>query len=156
MGKVKLLLFGVLATILMASTGFAVEESFEAKLTPKDEVSSHKSKATGKAEFKLSEDGQTLIYKLYVENIIDPTAAHIHLGKKGVEGDPVVILPFDDVKKGKFSGLLSEGKITGMDLLGKLQDKPLSALVKHIKSGNTYVNIHSYGNPKGDIRGYIK
>jgi len=156
MVKVKLLLFVVLAAIFAASTGFAAGKSFEAKLTPKGEVESPKSKATGKAEFKLSEDGKTLSYKLYVKNIIDATAAHIHIGTKGVEGPPVVIISFNGEKKGKFSGLLSEGKITGMDLLGKLQDKPLEDLVNLIKSGNVYVNIHTYANPAGEIRGQIQ
>jgi hypothetical protein len=155
MGKARLLLFVVLAAIFAATTGLAAEKAFEAQLTSKEEPASHKSNATGKAEFKLSEDGQTLSYKLYVKNIVNATAAHIHIGKKGVEGPPVVIIPFD-VEKGKFSGLISEGKITGMDLLGKLQDKPLDELVKLIRSGNVYVNVHTHGNPAGEIRGQIR
>lgn len=156
MGKVKLLLFVVLAAIFVASTGLAAEKNFEAQLTSKGEPASHKSNATGKGEFKLSEDGNTLSYKLYVENIVNATAAHIHIGKKGVEGPPVVIIPFEVERNGKFSGLLAEGKIMGMDLLGKLQDKPLDELVKLIRSGNVYVNIHTHGNPAGEIRGQIR
>ena len=156
MGKVKLLLFVVLATIYMVSNGFAGGESFEAKLTSKGEARSHKSESTANAVFKLSDDGKTLSYKLYVKDIKDPTAAHIHIGKKGLEGPPVVIIPFDRKGKEKFSGLLCEGKITGMDLLGKLQDKPLDELAKLIKSGNTYVNLHTFGNPNGELRGQIK
>ena len=42
MGKLKLLLLVVLAAVFAASTGFAAEKSFKAKLTSKQEVPSHK------------------------------------------------------------------------------------------------------------------
>jgi len=78
MGKVKLLLFVILATILSVSVGFAAEKSFKAKLTGNDEVPSVKTKAKGEVKFKLSSDGKKLSYKLYVKNIENTTAAHIH------------------------------------------------------------------------------
>ena len=155
MGKVKLLLFVVLAACFAASTGFAAEKSFEANLTSKGELESHKSAASGKALFKLSEDGKTMRYQLYANDITNATAAHLHVGNKGVDGPPVVIIMFSGERKGKFTGLLSEGKISDLDLLGQLQNKPLDELVKLIKSGNVYVNIHSYDNPNGEIRGQI-
>jgi hypothetical protein len=156
MGKLKLLLFGVLSVFFAASTGFAAEKSFQANLTPQGEVKDHKSNASGKAEFKLSKDGRTLSYKLYANDITNATAAHIHIGNKGEDGPPVVIILFGDERKGKFSGLLSEGKITDMDMLGQLQSKPLEVLVKLIEKGDVYVNLHSHGNPDGEIRGQIK
>lgn len=155
MGKLKLLLFLVLAAFLTASTGFAAEKSFKAKLSPKHEVPSNKAKSSGKAEFKLSEDGKELSYKLQVKNITDTTAAHIHTGKKGENGPPIVGL-FSGGKKGKFSGVLSEGKISETDLMGSLSGKPLDELVTLLKSGDTYVNVHTEGNPGGEIRGQIK
>jgi hypothetical protein len=154
MGKVKLLLFVVLAAFLTASTGFAAETHFKAKLTPKEEVKKPKSKASGKADFKLSKDGKELSYKLMVKNITDASAAHIHMGAKGADGPPLVGL-FSGEKKGKFSGVLSEGMITEKDLMGDLKGKPLDELVKLIKSGDTYVNVHTIANPDGEIRGQI-
>lgn len=154
MGKMKLLLFVVLAAFLAASTGFAAETNFKAKLSGKDEVPSHKTKASGKAEFKLSKDGKELSYKLHVKNIMDANAAHIHMGKKGVNGPPLVGL-FNAEKKGKFSGMLAEGIITDKDLLGDLKGKPLDELVQMMRSGDTYVNVHTEGFPEGEIRGQI-
>ena len=46
--------------------------------------------------------------------------------------------------------------MTEKDLMGKLSGKPLSDLVKLIKSGGTYVNVHTDGHPDGEIRGQIK
>jgi len=155
MRKLKLLLFVVLAAVLTASTGFAMEKSFKAKLTPKQEVVSPESKASGKAEFKLSKDGQTLSYKLHVKNIKDANAAHIHKGKKGENGPPVVGL-FSGERKGKFSGMLSEGTITEQDLLGDFQGKPLEDLINLLKAGDAYINVHTDANPEGEIRGQIK
>ena len=155
MRNVKLLLFMVLAVVFAASTGFAMEKSFSAKLSSKEETKKPESKATGKAEFKLSKDGTTLNYKLHVKNIMDANAAHIHMAKKGSDGPPVAGL-FSGEKKGKFSGVLSEGTITDKDLIGPLQGKTVADLVSMIKSGDAYVNVHTNANPDGEIRGQIK
>jgi hypothetical protein len=155
MGKVKLLLFVMLAAFLTASTGFAAETSFKAKLSSKDEVPSHKTKSSGKAEFKLSKDGKQLTYKLYVKNVVDASAAHIHNAKKGENGPPIVGL-FSGEKKGKFTGVLSQGIITDADLIGSLQGKTLAELATLMKSGETYVNVHTDAFPDGEIRGQIK
>lgn len=154
MGKVKLLLFVLLAAFLTASTGFAADTHFKAKLTPKEEVKKPTSKASGKAEFKLSKDGKELSYKLQVKNLVDGNAAHIHMGAKGADGPPLVGL-FSGEKKGKFTGVLSEGTISEKDLMGDLKGKPLDELLKLMKAGTTYVNVHTNGNPDGEIRGQI-
>ena len=155
MGRVKLLLLVMLAAFLTASTGFAAEKSFKATLSPKNEVPSNKAKSSGKAEFKLSEDGKELTYKLQVKNITDVTAAHIHMGKKGENGPPVVGL-FSGGKKGRFSGVLSEGTISDQNMMGGFSGKSIEELVQLLKSGDTYVNVHTEANPSGEIRGQIK
>jgi Cu/Zn superoxide dismutase len=155
MGKVKLLLLVVLAAFLVASTGFAAETSFKAKLSPKEETQKPMSKASGKAEFKLSKDGKELTFKLRVKKITNANAAHIHMGAKGADGPPLVGL-FSGQKTGKFSGTLAEGTITANDLLGDYKGKSLDDLVNLMRSGGTYVNVHTDANPDGEIRGQIK
>ncbi len=156
MDKVKLLLFVILATILTVSTGFAAEKSFHAKLTGNNEVPSVKTKAKGDVTFKLSSDGKELSYKLVVKNIENSTAAHIHRGMKGKNGPPLANLFNGPKKEGKFNGTLSEGTITDKDLSGDLMGKSIDDLVQLIKSGDTYVNVHTDANPDGEIRGQIK
>lgn len=155
MKKVKLLLFATLTVLFAASTGFAAETSFKAKLSPKEEVVTTKSKASGKAEFKVSKDGKTLTYKLLVKNLKDASAAHIHKGKKGENGPPVVAL-YSGGKKGTFNGTLAEGSITEKDLLGEFQGKPLDDLLILIKGDGAYVNVHTGAYPDGEMRGQIK
>jgi hypothetical protein len=155
MKNLKLVLFIVLAAFFAASTGFAMGNSFHAKLTPKEETKKPDSKASGKAEFKLSKDGKSLTYKIHVKNLVDANAAHIHMAKKGADGPPVAGL-FSEEKKGKFSGVLKEGTIEDKDLMGSLQGKTVADLVSLFKSGDAYVNVHTSANPDGEIRGQIK
>jgi hypothetical protein len=156
MKTVKLLLFVLLSTMLAVSAGFAAETSFKAKLTGSDEVPSVKTKAKGEVTFKLSKDGKELSYKLQVKNIENPTAAHIHLGKKGKSGPPLANLFTGPKKEGIFSGDLSVGTIMAENLSGELMGKSLADLVQLIKSGDAYVNVHTDANPNGEIRGQIK
>ena len=156
MGKVKLLLFVILATMLSVSVGFAAEKSFHAKLTGNDEVPSVKTKANGEVKFKLSNDGKELSYILEVKNIENATAAHIHRGMKGKSGPPVANLFTGPKKENNFGGELSKGTLTANDLSGDLMGKSIGELVKLIKSGELYVNVHTDANPNGEIRGQIK
>ncbi len=156
MRKVQLLLFAILATVLTVSLGFAAEKGFRAKLSGRDVVPVVKTKAKGDTEFKLSKDGKSLSYKLTVKDIENVTAAHIHKGKKGENGPPVAGLFAGPKKEGKFSGVLAEGTITEKELLGELQGKPLDELLKLIKAGELYVNVHTDAHPDGEIRGQIK
>ena len=48
--------------------------------------------AQGQAMFKLSDDGQSITYKLNVANIENVTQAHIHVGALGVNGGIVAWL----------------------------------------------------------------
>lgn len=154
MKRIRLLMLVVLAAFFAVSTGYAAEHSFKAKLSPKEEVAKPDAKSSGKAEFKLSKDGKELIYKLHVKDVVDASAAHIHVGKKGENGPPIVGL-FSGGKKGKFSGVLSEGKVSGNDLMGDYKGK-FDELVKLLRSGDTYVNVHTDKYPDGEIRGQIK
>jgi hypothetical protein len=69
--------------------------------------------------------------------------AHIHQGKAGASGQPVVELS------------MGKGTITASDLKGPLAGKQISDLVKMIKSGGAYVNVHTQQNQMGEIRGQI-
>jgi hypothetical protein len=155
MVKLQLFMCAVLAAVLFAATGFAGEKSFKAKLTPKEELVTIASKATGTAEFKLSKDSKTLSYKLRVKNIKNANSAYIHKGKKSESGTPVAVL-FSGERKGKFSGTLSEGTITEKELQGELQGKPLDDLLVLIKGEDAHVNVHTDAYPDGEIRGQIK
>ena len=141
---------------LLISSYAQGEQKFTAKMTGKDEVPPHDTKATGNAEFTLSADGKTMSYKVDVNNIDKVTVAHIHQGKLGENGPPVVWL-FNSSSNptGPMNGKLSEGKFTSNDLVGPLKGKQMSDLVKLINDGQAYANVHTEPNPKGEIRGQV-
>ena len=66
------------------------------------------------------------------------TAAHIHMGKKGVAG--AVVVPLCGPCKATSSG---SAKIT-------------SKVENALEQGKAYVNVHTTKNPAGEIRGQVK
>jgi hypothetical protein len=141
---------------LTSTAAFAQgEQKFTAKLTGKDEVPPKNTKATGTTEFNVTADGKTMTYKVNVMNMDKVTQAHIHSGKQGVNGPPVVWLYNSSKASGPMSGMLSQGNTTSSDLVGPLKGKQISDLVKLINDGQAYVNVHTEANPKGEIRGQI-
>ena len=116
-------------------------------------------KVMARGEFRLSEDGSALQYKLMVHHVEGITMAHLHLGEVREIGTPVVWLypagPPPRFIPGFFDGILARGTITGDDLIGSLRGQTLSSLIAHIRSGNVYVNIHTRTHPRGDICGPV-
>jgi CHRD domain len=141
---------------LVTSSYAQGEQKFSAKMTGKEEVPPKDTKATGNAEFTLNADGKTMSYKVNVMNIDKVTMAHIHQGKVGENGPPVVWL-FNSTSNptGPKNGMLSQGSFTSSDLVGPLKGKQMSDLVKLINDGQAYANVHTQANPKGEIRGQI-
>ncbi|MDQ1281258.1 MAG: hypothetical protein QG670_2523 [Thermoproteota archaeon] len=129
-------------------------------LSGKQEVPQVNTSAWGVAFFSLSKNGSTLSYTLAVDNIDQVTMAHIHLAPApgGVGGvvvwlypsvPPAVLIP------GTSNGAIASGTITSANLVGALAGQPFSALLDALKSGKTYVNVHTDQYPNGEIRGDI-
>ncbi|MCQ6275493.1 CHRD domain-containing protein [Bacillus sp. V3B] len=129
---------------------------FFAKLEGSEEVPPVKTDADGFAQFKVSRDERKLRYRLTVNNLDNFTQAHIHLGRRGMNG-PVVVFLFGLVDPGiSVNKGIVEGIITADDLVGPLQGEPLSTLIDLMRDGKTYVNVHTTQNPDGEIRGQIE
>ena len=88
-------------------------------------------------------------------NIVDVTAAHIHLGASGTNGPVIVPLFTGPQKSGSFTGTLAKAAITEADLTGPMKGKTFADLAAAVLSGQTYVNVHTAANPNGEIRGQI-
>ena len=154
MKRMQLIIF--LLVVGLATVGFAAEKSFKATLSGGEGVPAVKTMAKGEATFTLSKDGKELSYNVMVSDIENVTAAHIHMGKMGKNGPPVASIDTKGKKTGKFSGTIAEGKITEKELMGSLMGKNVKDLVKQIKMGNAYLNVHTDKYPDGEIRGQIK
>jgi hypothetical protein len=132
-----------LNNLTIVPPAYAQSQIFTAKLTGNDETPAVSTTATGTAHFQLSSDGKQLNYDLSTTNLQGFMMAHIHKGKAGASGQPVAELS------------MGKGTITSSDLKGPLAGKQISDLVKMIKSGGAYVNVHTQQNQMGELRGQI-
>ena len=135
-------------------------DNFQAYLSGKKEVPPVNTKAQGKATFNLGKNGDSIHYKITVSNLENVNMAHIHEGASGSDG-PIVVWLYPSAPPAKLisgitNGVLIEGTITSANLVGPLKGKTISDLMKDIKSGKAYVNVHTMQNPAGEIRGQIK
>jgi hypothetical protein len=158
----------MILTFALSSAVASSPTTYVANLSGAEEVPTRATLARGTATFQLSSDGTELSYRLFVANIENVVAAHIHLGPAGVNG-PVVAFLYGPVPSGggRTSGVLATGTITADDLIGPLDGMSLSDLVEAIESGNAYVNVHTNDGvgetntgpgdfPGGEVRGQIR
>lgn len=161
-GILVLMLFtvGIVAMTLTTaeSANQSKQKNFVAHLSGEEEVPPVETQATGQATFKLLKNG-TVRFRLIVANIEDVNQVHIHLGAPGENGPIVVWLypegPPPELIPGRFNGVLATGIITDADLVGPLEGMTVADLIDEMRSGNTYVNVHTEANPDGEIRGQI-
>ncbi|HEX2152715.1 MAG TPA: CHRD domain-containing protein [Acidimicrobiia bacterium] len=150
-------LIGVTAGTASADGHFA-QAAFDAQLSGENEIPAVDSEGSGYASVTLSEDETSLDYRLYANGLDDITMAHIHVGAADENG-PVAVFLFGPADPPVASdGLLAEGTITEADLIPTdgVFDGTMGQLVEMIRSGDTYVNVHTTANPSGEIRGQLQ
>ena len=131
------------------------QQKFSSILSGEQEVPSVQTPASGMAWFEPKQD--SVWFQLNVNNLQGITNAHIHTGKQGENGPPLVQLYHSDTPTilidGKlFSGTLYTDKDT---FVAKMTGKQLSDLVSAMRDGEAYVNVYTQQNPNGEIRGQI-
>lgn len=162
MNTPKILLLGLVVTIslfsfahLNSASAQSETETFTAMLSGAEEVPPVTTDATGIASFNVT-GSESIDYRVNVTGMDKVTAAHIHSGATGENGEVVVTLFKADSPTGPISGNLANGTITASSLEGQMQGTAVSDLVKAMERGETYVNVHTEANPNGEIRGQIK
>ena len=130
----------------------AQNEKFNAKLSGQEEIPPVQTTAYGMAWFKPMQD--KVWFKLNVTDMQGVTQAHIHTGKQGENGPPVVTLYKSDTPQ-PINGKLAYGNITANLLEGPMKGKQISDLATAMSNGSTYVNVHTEKYPNGEIRGQI-
>jgi CHRD domain len=133
---------GALAALSLAAFSLASSKStvWTASLTAAQEVPKQVVKNTAAhGQFKGTLTGSKLKWTLTFVKLTGPaTAAHIHLGAMGKEGNVVVVLCASTCKSGK----------TGTATISATLQ---TAFKKHL----LYVNVHTAKNPNGEIRGQL-
>lgn len=128
--------------------------TFTAVLSPANENPAVATTASGTAT--LSVVGGVLLYRIDVADITNPTLAHIHApAAAGVNAGVKVNFcgtgaPAPPCATGApFTGVLTSGvatQVTGMSF---------DSLLVLFRTGNAYVNVHTAGNPGGEMRGQV-
>jgi hypothetical protein len=153
-----LLIFGAAVNGFINYASAQQQQQFTAKLSGKNEVPPVTTPATGIATFTVSPDGTSLHYVLNVSAITGVMGAHLHAGPSTQNGPAIAGLFSPSMAghpTGKVNGPLSKGIIRASNLTGPLAGKELSDLILLIKTGNTYVNVHTTENRGGEIRGQL-
>ncbi|HEX6134656.1 MAG TPA: CHRD domain-containing protein [Longimicrobiales bacterium] len=131
-------------------------DRFEATLSGANEVPANSSTATG--SFTLTDFGNRFAFRLTVQNLDMPTAAHIHFGGAGVNGGVLVPLFGTSSPQASFSGTLADDEFVAADIValpGAAAPISLDSLRVLLRTGGAYVNVHTTARPAGEIRGQV-
>jgi hypothetical protein len=166
----KLLLAGFL-TLVLAAVGVTIAAAhggngnggkhLRGHLDGFQEVPSISTAAEGKIKLKLN--GSSIRYKLRYDGFAagnDVLFAHIHLGQEGVNGGVAAFLcggggkPACPQESGEVTGTIVAGDVQAIPAQG-LAANDIGALIRAIKHGATYANVHTDNFGSGEIRGQI-
>ena len=142
--RTPLLLAAAAATAAAASAPLAAQARsarLSANMTGAAEVPGPgKLNATGQAIVRVNTLQRRVCYTVNFRRIPDATMAHIHSGRRGVAGPPVVTL----VRAGPrtFQGCERVSRSLARDLVSRPR--------------GFYVNVHSTALPQGAIRGQLR
>ena len=155
-----MLILTIAATSLGAQSASATNIFFLANLDGFQEVPSVLTNGSGKFRSRLMRDG-SIEFSLKVKNLEGTfAAAHIHFGQMSVNGGVMITLcggpapAIVAVCSEEVSGTISADfvrELTGQGVGAFNFDDALSTL----RSGNTYVNVHTSLFPNGEIRGQV-
>jgi hypothetical protein len=147
-GKIKrysiplaVLTFSVLAIAGMAIGGLPIVTDLNGQ--QEVSVSGGDPDGTGSAEIQLNIGQHQVCWEISYENIVSPTAAHIHKASEGVNG-PIVI-PLSPI---------GNGCITILTPTPGAANSVIQDII--INPEQYYINVHNSDFPAGAIRGQLR
>jgi hypothetical protein len=163
------LLVDWVVVVALGSPGIASAEAFIARLNGADEVPAVSTPATGQFFLNFSTSTNTGVYTLSYTGLQGAvTQAHIHIGQPGVLGagtivwlcgTPVLPGPDGTPTCPPRSGAVT-GTIAAADVLGPssqlIAPGELTELLRALRGGFAYVNVHTAELPNGEIRGIVR
>ena len=176
--KVHVLAMLVTGAILSATVPFAMsaaatdaeyqKRAFAARLHGFNEVPSVSTAGHGRFAAVLSEDGESLTFRLTLAGLSTPvTQAHIHFGASKTNGgvmvflcqtplaaDPAILAPpcRDD---GTTSGTITAANVIGPRGQGITRGE-FREFIRALRARSGYVNVHTVRIPSGEVRGQIR
>jgi hypothetical protein len=132
---------------LWTNPAASAEVVYKAHLTGEENVPDRiETPAIGDILLTVSADRRSIRYEITVSDILNPTAADLHLGPAGANG-PLVVKLFpvggEKARKGPVNGVLAQGTFDASDLTGPLAGSSFDELLDQMKDGLTYCNVHT-------------
>ena len=136
-------------------------DQFKARLKGFNEVPAVSS--TGSGKFTARIHGDSVEWELSYEGLEGTvtTAAHIHLGQQDVNGGVSVFFcggattPTCTPGSGTFRGTFTAADVVGPAGQG-IAVGEIAELIRAIRAGKTYANVHTNKHPGGEIRGQLR
>jgi hypothetical protein len=153
----------LVAGLTLATPGKKNRRNFEANLSGFQETPATLSVAgSGELEAELNSAGTSLTFELSYENLTGAAgAAHVHLGRPGTTGGVLFFLCGGGGKPPCPAG--TSATITGTVTAADIQAIPAQGIaagefdevLRAMRAGATYVNVHTAAFGSGEIRGHI-
>jgi hypothetical protein len=164
-------LIGVLALVSSGAgiAAFAANSprDLNANLTGYQEVPTLSSSGTATLKARISHDETSVDWVLSYDALEAPvTQAHIHLAAPAING-PIVVFFCTNLGNGpagtqacpdppaRISGTFTAADVLAAGAIG-LEAGNLAELIRAIRAGATYANVHSTLRPGGEVRGLIR
>jgi hypothetical protein len=155
--------------VVLAIPPVARAERIKASLIGFQEVPAVSTVASGEFHATISEDEQSIDYKLTYSGLQGTvTQGHIHVAQRGVNGSIVIWLCDTTTNPGPEgtqtcpqSGTIT-GTITAANVVAgattsqQLMAGDLAAVIEAIRARVSYANVHTDLSPGGEIRGQIR
>jgi hypothetical protein len=153
-----------MTSMLYAGSGAWADDDgdqFKARMQGFNEVPAISS--TGRGEWSARLRGDAVDWELSYEGLEGTvtTAAHIHLGQRDVNGGVSVFFcggggrPDCTPGSGTFSGTFTAADVGGPAGQG-IAPGEFAELIRAIRAGKTYTNVHTNKHPGGEIRGQVR
>ena len=175
--KKQLMIAGIVATALVLGPSAGASDRrgqnhFKVDLQGFQEVPSISSTGTGHLDLRIDEVAETIDFEVTYDNLEGTTpfvtngvvlASHIHIGARSSNGGVSVFFCGGGGRapcptpSGTVTGTITPANILGPDAQGINAGEPtaFAELVRAIRAGYTYANVHTTRWPGGEIRGQI-
>lgn len=157
-------LVSLLALCLPLGTTMAQQKQFKGSMAGTAEVPAVSTAARGLFHARISDDGAAIHYQLSYTGLEgDVSMAHIHLGQRTANGGIAVWLCSNLGTPGvqpcpappaSISGIITADDIVGPAAQGLVTGE-FAELVKALRNGTAYANVHSSKFPGGEIRAQL-
>lgn len=169
--KRRIVMTSAVAVGFVVAAGFGIRAfadhrdrnvTLRAELRGLNEVPPTTSRATASLRASLDEDAQTIDFTLDFQNLTaPPAAAHIHFGPPRVNGGVMVFFCGGGGKpacptttSGTVTGTISAADVVGPAAQG-ITAGDFDDVVRAIRTGNSYANMHNVNFPAGEVRGRV-